>query len=206
MITTRRLVTLQPRTVSISRADRPPPPGKTHLDLIWGKICLLREKEEGSRRRSDCSRASAAWFNLAADSVADHLCSSYFGRWVRVNAEEGETAGGTEGRKEDNLFTEMEEKGNVGSQITILQIFWRYIDTRQWNNQLNIEIRYKLRPSSDFTLLTVWCRDSLTYMWYQSLVIDSSADRKLIRNNFDRCLIGWANYPTKTLPITASRV
>lgn len=40
-----------------------------------------------------------------------------------MNAEEGETAGGTEGRKEDNLFTEMEEKGNVGSQITILQIF-----------------------------------------------------------------------------------
>lgn len=60
MITTRRLVTLQPRTVSISRAEGPPPPGKTHLDLILGKICLLREKEEGSRRRSDCSRASAA--------------------------------------------------------------------------------------------------------------------------------------------------
>ena len=155
MITTRRLVTLQPRTVSISRTEGPPPPGKTHLDLIWGKICLLREKEEGSRRRSDCSRASAAWFNLAADSVADHLYSSYFGRWVRVNAEEEEKEGGTEGRKEDNLFTEMEEKGNIGSQITILQIFWQYIDSRQWNNQLNIEIRYKLRPSSDFKISNI---------------------------------------------------
>lgn len=40
-----------------------------------------------------------------------------------MNAEEEEKEGGTEGRKEDNLFTEMEEKGNIGSQITILQIF-----------------------------------------------------------------------------------
>lgn len=37
-----------------------PPPGKTHLDLIWGKICLLEEKEEGSSRRSNCSPATAA--------------------------------------------------------------------------------------------------------------------------------------------------
>lgn len=52
------LVTLQPRTVSISQTEHLPPPGKTHLDLIWGKICLLREKEEVSRRRADCSLAS----------------------------------------------------------------------------------------------------------------------------------------------------
>lgn len=42
----RVLVTLQHCSVSISQAEGPsPPPGKTHLDLIWGKICLLREKE-----------------------------------------------------------------------------------------------------------------------------------------------------------------
>lgn len=92
----RLLVTPRPCTVSISRTEDLPPPGKTHLDLIWGKICLLREQEEGSGRRSDCSRASAAWFNLATDSVSDHLYSSYFGRWVRVSAEEGETEGGEE--------------------------------------------------------------------------------------------------------------
>ncbi len=56
----RVLVALQPCTVSISPTEYLPPPGKTHLDLIWGKICLLREKEEGSRRKSDCSLAGAA--------------------------------------------------------------------------------------------------------------------------------------------------
>lgn len=52
-------VTSQPRTVSISQTEDLPLPGKTHLDLIWGKICLLWEKEEVSSRRTDCSLASA---------------------------------------------------------------------------------------------------------------------------------------------------
>lgn len=56
----RVLVTLQPCAVSISQTEDLPPPGKTHLDLIWGKICLLREEEEVSSRRKDCSLASAA--------------------------------------------------------------------------------------------------------------------------------------------------
>lgn len=41
----RVLVTLQPRTAFISQTKHLPLPGKTHLDLIWGEICLPREKE-----------------------------------------------------------------------------------------------------------------------------------------------------------------
>lgn len=52
-------VALRPCTVSISQTEDLPAPGKTHLDLIWGKMCLLREREVSSRRR-DCSLASAA--------------------------------------------------------------------------------------------------------------------------------------------------
>lgn len=107
----RVLVTLQPCTVSISQTEDLPPPGKTHLDLIWGKICLLREKEEVSSRRRDCSLASAAWFNLAADSVSVHLYSSYFGRWVRVSAKEGEMEGGQE---EEVFVYRGRGKGNCG--------------------------------------------------------------------------------------------
>lgn len=41
------LVTLQLCRVSIRQTEDLPPPGKTHLDLIWGKICLPREREGG---------------------------------------------------------------------------------------------------------------------------------------------------------------
>lgn len=94
------LVTLQPHTVFISQTEHLPPPGKTHLDLIWGKICLLREKEEVRSRRTDCSLASPAWFNLATDGVCEHLYSSYLGRWVRVSAKESEM----EGDKKQEVF------------------------------------------------------------------------------------------------------
>lgn len=53
----------QPNGASLPRL------GKTHLDLIWGKICLPRGEAGGaaavvSSGRSDCSRARRAALDL----------------------------------------------------------------------------------------------------------------------------------------------
>lgn len=114
---------------SINPAEDVPVPGKTHLDLIWGKICLLREKEEVSTRRSDCSLASATWFNLASDSVSDHLYSSYFGKWVRVKAKEGEMEEG----EEMEVFVYWGKK----KTLKALKVsYYKHFDSRwiQWGN------------------------------------------------------------------------
>lgn len=122
------LVTLQPRTVFISQTEHLPLPGKTHLDLIWGKICFLREKEVVSSRRTDCSLASHTWFNLATDGVSDYLYSS-FRKWVRVSAKEREMEGG---KKKEVFVCRDRGKmnrgvggGSGGYIMIVLQTFWQ---------------------------------------------------------------------------------
>lgn len=71
---------------------------KNSFRSYLGKNLFVEGKGREVRRRSDCSLASAAWFNLVGDSVSDHLYSPWFGRWE--SAEERET----KGRDEEKLF------------------------------------------------------------------------------------------------------